>query len=101
MSIAFIAGLAVLVLIALIAVSQRDRTAHHANHATPRNRRCGRTVPMPKVTVDGARSKSAGRTVLQARELAGMEIPRFCYHERLSIAGNCTHVPVEVARCTA
>ena len=30
-----------------------------------------------------------GLTVLQACELAGAEIPRFCYHERLSIAGNC------------
>ena len=30
-----------------------------------------------------------GLTVLQACELAGAEIPRFCYHEKLSIAGNC------------
>ena len=30
-----------------------------------------------------------GITVLQACEMAGVEIPRFCYHERLSIAGNC------------
>ena len=30
-----------------------------------------------------------GLTVLQACELAGVEIPRFCYHEKLSIAGNC------------
>ena len=30
-----------------------------------------------------------GMTVLQACALAGVEIPRFCYHERLSIAGNC------------
>ena len=28
-------------------------------------------------------------TVIQACEQAGVEIPRFCYHEKLSIAGNC------------
>ncbi|APE28831.1 NADH-ubiquinone oxidoreductase chain G [Aurantiacibacter gangjinensis] len=37
-----------------------------------------------------------GATVLQACELAGKEIPRFCYHERLSIAGNCRMCLVEV-----
>ena len=30
-----------------------------------------------------------GITVIQACEQAGVEIPRFCYHEKLSIAGNC------------
>ena len=30
-----------------------------------------------------------GTTILQACEIAGVEIPRFCYHEKLSIAGNC------------
>jgi NADH-quinone oxidoreductase subunit G len=38
----------------------------------------------------------AGITILQACELAGIEIPRFCYHERLSIAGNCRMCLVEV-----
>ena len=33
-----------------------------------------------------------GLTVLQACEKAGVEIPRFCYHEKLSIAGNCRTV---------
>jgi NADH-quinone oxidoreductase subunit G len=37
-----------------------------------------------------------GATVLQACEAAGKEIPRFCYHERLSIAGNCRMCLVEV-----
>jgi NADH-quinone oxidoreductase subunit G len=40
----------------------------------------------------------AGITVLQACELAGVEIPRFCYHERLSIAGNCRMCLVEQER---
>jgi NADH-quinone oxidoreductase subunit G len=52
---------------------------------------------MPKVTVDGTEIEvPAGATVLQACELAGKEIPRFCYHERLSIAGNCRMCLVEV-----
>ena len=53
---------------------------------------------MPKLTVDGIEIEvPAGATVLQACELAGKEIPRFCYHERLSIAGNCRMCLVEVA----
>ncbi len=53
---------------------------------------------MPKVTVDGVEIEvPAGATVLQACELAGKEIPRFCYHERLTIAGNCRMCLVEVA----
>ena len=37
-----------------------------------------------------------GLTVLQACEQAGVEIPRFCYHEKLSIAGNCRMCLVEM-----
>ena len=52
---------------------------------------------MPKVKIDGVEHEvPAGITVLQACELAGVEIPRFCYHERLSIAGNCRMCLVEV-----
>ena len=52
---------------------------------------------MPKVTVDGQEIEVPdGATVLQACEQAGKEIPRFCYHERLSIAGNCRMCLVEV-----
>jgi len=54
---------------------------------------------MPKVTVDGTELEiAAGSTVLQACEVAGVEIPRFCYHERLSIAGNCRMCLVEVEK---
>jgi len=53
---------------------------------------------VPKVTVDGVEIEvPQGATVLQACELAGKEIPRFCYHERLSIAGNCRMCLVEVS----
>ena len=52
---------------------------------------------MPKVKIDGVELEvPAGITVLQACELAGVEIPRFCYHDRLSIAGNCRMCLVEV-----
>src|SRR3569833_2322822 len=45
---------------------------------------------MPKMIIDGTEIEvPAGITVLQACELAGKEIPRFCYHERLSIVGFC------------
>ncbi len=53
---------------------------------------------MPNVTIDGTEIEvPAGITVLQACEMAGVEIPRFCYHERLSVAGNCRMCLVEVA----
>jgi len=39
-----------------------------------------------------------GTTVLQACEIAGFEIPRFCYHEKLSIAGNCRMCLVELEK---
>ena len=39
-----------------------------------------------------------GTTVLQAAALVGVEIPRFCYHDRLSIAGNCRMCLVEVEK---
>ncbi len=52
---------------------------------------------MPIVKINGREIEvPAGITVLQACELAGVEIPRFCYHERLSIAGNCRMCLVEV-----
>jgi NADH-quinone oxidoreductase subunit G len=51
---------------------------------------------MPTLTIDGQQVTVApGTTVLQACELAGIEVPRFCYHERLSIAGNCRMCLVE------
>ena len=52
---------------------------------------------MIKVTVDNIEVEvEEGSTVLQACETAGKEIPRFCYHERLSIAGNCRMCLVEI-----
>jgi NADH-quinone oxidoreductase subunit G len=54
---------------------------------------------MPKLTIDGQQIEvPAGLTVLQACEIAGAEIPRFCYHERLSVAGNCRMCLVEMEK---
>ncbi|MGZ5850399.1 MAG: NADH-quinone oxidoreductase subunit NuoG, partial [Methyloceanibacter sp.] len=53
---------------------------------------------MPKLIIDKREIEvPAGITLIQACEFAGIEIPRFCYHERLSIAGNCRMCLVEVA----
>ena len=52
---------------------------------------------MPKININGKEIEfDPGMTILQACELAGAEIPRFCYHERLSIAGNCRMCLVEM-----
>ncbi|MBB2168739.1 NADH-quinone oxidoreductase subunit G [Gluconacetobacter aggeris] len=54
---------------------------------------------MVKVTVDGiVVDVPNGSSALQACEAAGKEIPRFCFHERLSVAGNCRMCLVQVVR---
>ena len=54
---------------------------------------------MPKITINGKEIEfENGMTVLQACELADVEIPRFCYHEKLSIAGNCRMCLVEMEK---
>ncbi len=56
---------------------------------------------MPKITINGKEVEfEKGMTVLQACELADVEIPRFCYHEKLSIAGNCRMCLVEMEKST-
>ncbi len=51
-----------------------------------------------KIVIDGLELEvDPAMTLIQACEQAGIEIPRFCYHERLSIAGNCRMCLVEVA----
>jgi NADH-quinone oxidoreductase subunit G len=52
---------------------------------------------MTTVTINGkSHIVPEGITIIQACEVAGIEIPRFCYHERLAIAGNCRMCLVEV-----
>ncbi|MBL4616882.1 MAG: NADH-quinone oxidoreductase subunit G [Robiginitomaculum sp.] len=54
------------------------------------------TEVLRKVNIDGTEYEMPGYyTVMQACEEAGAEIPRFCYHERLSVAGNCRMCLVE------
>ena len=53
---------------------------------------------MIKLKIDNKKIEvEPGTTILQACEIAGKEIPRFCYHEKLSIAGNCRMCLVEVS----
>jgi NADH-quinone oxidoreductase subunit G len=54
---------------------------------------------MAKLTINGqAVEVPSGITVLQACQTIGVEIPHFCYHERLSIAGNCRMCLVEIEK---
>src|SRR5271157_1366815 len=89
------------------AFPSRDRSPHRRLYAQgryrryrhPRSREHGRggVEAMTKIIVDGKEIDVPPEyTLLQACEAAGAEIPRFCYHERLSIAGNCRMCLVEV-----
>ncbi len=52
---------------------------------------------LKKLLIDGIEVEvDPAMTIIQAAEVAGVEIPRFCYHERLTIAGNCRMCLVEV-----
>ena len=54
---------------------------------------------MPKLIIDGIEVEvDSSLTILQAAEEAGVEIPRFCYHDRLSVAGNCRMCLVELEK---
>jgi len=54
---------------------------------------------MPKVTIDGQEMEvAAGTTILQACLARGREIPHYCYHDGLSIAGNCRMCLVDVEK---
>jgi len=54
---------------------------------------------MPNIKIDNKNIEfKEGMTVMQACELAGVEIPRFCYHDKLSIAGNCRMCLVEMEK---
>ncbi|PRP78642.1 NADH dehydrogenase subunit 11 [Planoprotostelium fungivorum] len=55
--------------------------------------------PMVELEINNRKVRAVqGSTILQACESIGIEIPRFCYHEELSIAGNCRMCLVEVAK---
>jgi len=57
------------------------------------------STPLIEIEVNNRRIKvPSGSTILQACSTIGIDIPRFCYHEQLSIAGNCRMCLVEVAK---
>lgn len=54
---------------------------------------------MPKLTIDGMEIEVApGTSIIQAAEQLGIEIPRFCYHDKLSVPANCRMCLVEVEK---
>ncbi|KAJ5907994.1 NADH-ubiquinone oxidoreductase 78 kDa subunit [Penicillium taxi] len=68
----------------------------------PRTRAFATTAPRAaevELTVDGKKvSVEAGSALIQACEKAGSTVPRYCYHEKLAVAGNCRMCLVEVER---
>ena len=54
---------------------------------------------MPNLTIDGKNIEvPAGTTIIQAAEKLGIDIPRYCYHPALPVAGNCRICMVEVEK---
>ena len=54
---------------------------------------------MPKLTIDGKEIEvPAGTTIIQAADKLGINIPRYCYHPALPVAGNCRICMVEVEK---
>jgi NADH-quinone oxidoreductase subunit G len=54
---------------------------------------------MPSLTIDGKKiTVKAGTTIMNAAEQLGVVVPHYCYHEALSIAGNCRMCMVEVEK---
>eukprot|EP01114_Cavostelium_apophysatum_P003285 TRINITY_DN1309_c0_g1_i1.p1 TRINITY_DN1309_c0_g1~~TRINITY_DN1309_c0_g1_i1.p1 ORF type:complete len:286 (+),score=66.18 TRINITY_DN1309_c0_g1_i1:147-1004(+) len=68
----------------------------NANFITKRN---SSTIPPIEIEINNSKVKvPSGSTILQACLSTGIDIPRFCYHPSLSIAGNCRMCLVEVAK---
>ncbi|CAG8569146.1 10883_t:CDS:2 [Paraglomus brasilianum] len=84
----------------LLSIIQRQRLPHRARHVYARAFHA--SVPRRQeveVFVDGQPVMiEQGSAVIQACEKVGVPIPRFCYHERLSVAGNCRMCLVELER---
>ncbi|KAF9439356.1 NADH dehydrogenase (ubiquinone) 78K chain precursor, 5-prime end [Entomortierella beljakovae] len=80
-------------------LSKTSRTALRNAGATRHFRTSAVAANEIEVFVDGKSVKiEAGSAAIQACEKAGVHIPRFCYHERLSVAGNCRMCLVEVEK---
>ncbi|TQN74635.1 NADH-ubiquinone oxidoreductase 78 kDa subunit [Colletotrichum shisoi] len=75
------------------------RTGKQAANASRTFATTARRNAEVELTVDGKKvSVEAGSALIQACEKAGVTIPRYCYHEKLAIAGNCRMCLVEVER---
>nr|XP_039272545.1 LOW QUALITY PROTEIN: NADH-ubiquinone oxidoreductase 75 kDa subunit, mitochondrial-like [Styela clava] len=80
-------------------VSQLSRAVWPHNISKASISLCNRICDNVEVFVDGNPIEvPQGSTVLQACELAGVQIPRFCFHDRLSVAGNCRMCLVELEK---
>jgi NADH-quinone oxidoreductase subunit G len=55
----------------------------------------GRAIPVPKTTPDPITGKPIPTTMIQACALANVEVPHYCYHPKLPVAGNCRMCLVE------
>ncbi|KAI2617365.1 NADH-ubiquinone oxidoreductase 78 kDa subunit mitochondrial precursor [Hypoxylon sp. NC1633] len=75
------------------------RTGRHAAKSSRAFSATSRRPAEVELTVDGKKvSIEAGSALIQACEKAGVTVPRYCYHEKLMIAGNCRMCLVEVER---
>jgi len=85
-----------------LASSTVSGSAAPVTASQPQRSKATAAQPVPdlvEVFVDGRPIQvPAGSTLLQACGEAGVEIPRFCYHERLSVAGNCRMCLVEIEK---
>lgn len=77
-------------------ISSRSVVTSSADGQAPKPKEAPKLI---EIFIDDKRLEvEPGITILEAAALAGVEIPRFCYHERLSIAGNCRMCLVEVEK---
>ncbi|KAM5441611.1 ndufs1 NADH-ubiquinone oxidoreductase subunit [Microsporum ferrugineum] len=82
----------------LFRVAARSRRWTALNYSRPFSTTGARQAEV-EVTIDGKKvSIEAGSALIQACEKAGSTVPRYCYHEKLLIAGNCRMCLVEVER---
>ncbi|EXJ91538.1 NADH-ubiquinone oxidoreductase 78 kDa subunit, mitochondrial [Capronia epimyces CBS 606.96] len=83
----------------LLRAAARSRTCSLSRKTTRTFTSSARRPAEVELTIDGKKvSIEAGSALIQACEKAGVTIPRFCYHEKLLIAGNCRMCLVEVER---
>src|SRR5262245_62909355 len=74
-------------------------TSRTSRSSAPSSRPCWRTNPMPTLTIDGKEITVApGTNLIEAARQVGIEIPHYCYHPGLSIAGQCRLCMVDIEK---